>query len=202
MPNLNLKLTAATTIAVATLVASCASGPSIHSDYDKAADFSKYHTYGFVAPADTDSRDYKSLTTQIVQRQAAREMELRGYSRSATPDLVINFRGQVEEKVDVESVPGPYYGPGWGYHGWYGAPYGGWGGQEVTTHRYNVGTLVMDVVDREKRQMVYQGSVQDVVSKQMMENREATLTTAVQHIFSKYPFVAGQAAPVAAPAKK
>jgi len=184
-------------IAVALLAAGCASGPDIRGDYDKAADFGKYRTYGFVAPATTDTTQFKSLAQQTMQNAAVREMEARGYTRSDTPDLVINFKGKLEEKTDIESTPAPYYGAGWGYRGWYGAPYGGYGGTEVTTHRYNVGTLVMDVVDREKRQVVYQGGVEDVVTKKMLENREAAITAAVAHIFSKYPFVAGQSAPVA-----
>ena len=48
------------------------------------------------------------------------------------------------------------------------------GGTEVTTRRYNVGTLVMDVVDREKRQVVFQGGIEGVVTKEMQENREAS----------------------------
>jgi len=115
---------------------------------------------------------------------------------------VINFKGKLEEKTDIESVPAPHYGPGWGYGGWYGAPYGGWGGTEVTTRRYNVGTLVMDIVDREKRQVVFQGGISDVVTKEMQQNREATISKAVEHLFSKYPFVAGQSAPVPLPEKK
>jgi hypothetical protein len=115
---------------------------------------------------------------------------------------VINFKGKREEKTDIESTPAPYYGPGWGYGGWYGAPWGGYGGTEVTTHRYHVGTLVMDVVDREKRQVVFQGGVEGVWSPEDLRNREAAITAAVQHIFSKYPFVAGQSAPVPLPEKK
>ncbi len=179
----------------------CASGPDIRADYDKAVDFGQYRTYGFVTQAGTDSGDVKSLATQMLQNAASREMEARGYTRSATPDLVINFKGKIEEKTDVESVPAPYYGPGWGYRGWYGAPYGGWGGTEVTTRRYNVGTLVMDVVDREKRQVVYQGGVEGIVTREMQENREAAINGAVAHIFSKYPFRAGQSAPVPLPQK-
>jgi len=186
--------------AVATLVLTgCASGPDIRADYDKAADFGAYRTYGFVAQAGTDTGDFRSLATQMLQNAAAREMEARGYRRAESPDLVINFTGKLEEKTDVESVPAPYYGPGWGYRGWYGAPYGGWGGTEVTTRRYNVGTLVMDVVDREKRQVVFQGGVEAVVTKEMQQNREAAINKAVAHIFSKYPFVAGQSTPVALP---
>jgi hypothetical protein len=184
-------------VAVAALATGCASGPDIRADYDKATDFSKYKTYGFVTQAGTDTAEFKSLAAQTMQAAAAREMESRGYSRSDNPDLVINFKGKLEEKTDVESTPAPYYGPGWGYGGWYGAPYGGYGGTEVTTRRYNVGTLVMDVIDREKRQAVFQGGVEGVVTEEMMQNKQAAIEQAVAHIFSKYPFVAGQAAPVA-----
>jgi len=193
---------AATLALAAIALAGCASGPDIQADYDKAADFGKYRTYGFVANAGTDTGDFRSLATQMLQNAASQQMQQRGYTRADNPDLVINFKGKLEEKTDIESVPAPHYGPGWGYGGWYGAPYGGWGGTEVTTRRYNVGTLVMDVVDRDKRQVVFQGAISGVVTKEMQQNREATITKAVEHLFSQYPFVAGQSAPVPLPEKK
>jgi len=195
----SLQISSLTVALVATaLLAGCASQPKVLSDYDKSADFAKYRTFGFVTQVGADSTEFKSLAVQTMQAAATRQMELRGYTLSDTPDLVINFTGKIEEKADVESIPAPYYGPGWGYGGFYGAPYGGWGGggTQVTTRRYNVGTLVMDVVDREKRQAVFQGSVSDVVTKEMMANREAAITGAVNRIFASYPFVAGRATPV------
>jgi len=191
------RVAAATTLAaVALLGAGCASGPDIRADYDRAADFGKYRTFGFVAQAGTDTAEFRSLATQTLQAAASREMESRGYTRSDDPDLVINFKGKLEEKTEVESTPAPYYGPGWGYGGWSGSPWGGYGGTEVTTRRYKVGTLVMDVIDREKRQAVFQGGIEGIVTREMLENKQAALNQAVAHIFSKYPFVAGQAAPV------
>jgi hypothetical protein len=86
-------------------------------------------------------------------------------------------------------------GPGWGYGGWYGAPWGG--GQELRTRHYKVGTLVMDIVDREKRQSVYQGGVEGIVSTEMLENPRASLAEAVVRVFEGYPFIAGQSVPVA-----
>jgi hypothetical protein len=184
-------------------LAGCASGPDVRADYDKAADFSKYRTYGFVGQAGTDNGEFRSLATQMLQKSADREMQARGYVRSDNPDLVINFKGKLEEKTDIESVPAPYYGPGWGYGGWYGSPYGGWGGGTQTyTRRYNVGTLIVDVVDREKRQVVFQGGLEDVVTKEMLKNREQTISNAIAEIFAKYPFVAGQGTPVALPDQK
>jgi hypothetical protein len=195
----SLQISSLTVGFVATaLLAGCASQPKVLSDYDKSANFAGYRTFGFVTQVGADSTEFKSLAVQTMQTAATRQMEMRGYTLSDTPDLVINFTGKIEEKADVESVPAPYYGPAWGYGGFYGAPYGGWGagGTQVTTRRYNVGTLVMDIVDREKRQAVFQGSVSDVVTKEMMANREAAITGAVNRIFASYPFVAGRATPV------
>ena len=185
-------------IAAMLLLAACASGPDVRADYDKAADFGKYRTYGFVTG---ETQEFKSLGQQLAQAAAAREMESRGYTKSDNPDLVLAFKGRLEEKTDIESTPAPMYGPGWGYRGWYGAPYG-YGGTEVTTRRYNVGTLVMDVIDREKRQAVFQGGIEGVVTKEMMANKQAAIEAAVAHLFAKYPFVAGQSAPVAPVEKK
>jgi len=180
----------------------CETGPDIRADYDKAADFGKYRTYNFVAATGTGSTDAKSLALQILQNAASREMESRGYTKADNADLLINFKGKLEEKTDIESTPAPMYGAGWGYRGYYGAPYGGYGygGTEGSTRRYNVGTLVMDMVDRQKQQVVFQGGVEDVVTKKMLEDREALLNGAVSQIFARFPFRAGQSAPVPTPA--
>jgi hypothetical protein len=193
----------AAVLAAAALLTGCESGPTVRADYDHAVDFGQYKTYGFVSQAGTDTQ-FRSIATQLMQSAAAREMEARGYTRSDNPDLVINFKGKLEEKTDIESTPAPYYGPGWGYGGMRGGYYGGYGygGSQVTTRRYNVGTLVMDIVDREKRQAVFQGGVEGVVSKKMLENREVAISNAVAGIFAQYPFVAGQSAPVPPPSDK
>ena len=184
-------------------LAGCATGPDIRADYDKAADFGKYRTYNFVAATGAGSTDAKSLAQQLLQNAASREMESRGYTKADNGDLLINFKGKLEEKTDIESTPAPMYGAGWGYRGWYGAPYGayGYGGTEVSTRRYNVGTLVMDIVDREKKQVVFQGGAEQEVTKKMLQDRETLLNGAVAAIFAKYPFRAGQSAPVALPEK-
>ena len=180
----------------------CTSGPDVRAEYDHAVDFGRYKTYGFLAQTGPNQAEFKSLAQQTLQTAAAAEMDKRGYTRSDTPDLVLNFKGRIEEKTDIESTPAPMYGAGWGYHGMYGSPYGGYGATEVNTHRYNVGTLVMDIVDRQKQQAVFQGGLETVVSKEMLANKNESLRTAVAQLFAKYPFVAGQSAPVALPETK
>jgi len=205
MPTLRQKhLRFVAVLVAAAALAGCASGPDVRGDYDRSADFSKYKTYNFLAEKGADRTEFKSIAQQMIQDAAAREMEARGYVMAQDPDLLLNFKGKLEEKTDIQSTPAPYYGPSFGYRGWYGAPYGayGYGATEVSTRRYNVGTLVMDVIDREKRQAVFQGGLEDVVTSKMMQDKQGTLTNAVAAIFSQYPFVAGQAAPVAPAEKK
>lgn len=177
------------------LLAGCASGPDIRADFDPATDFGRFRTFGFVEQAGTDTSDARSLTTLQLQAAAAREMEARGYVRSDQPDLVINFQGRLEERVDIQSRPAPSMGSSWSYRGWPGGPRSAWGGTEVTTRRYNVGTLVIDLVDLERRQMVFQGVAQGTVTRDMLRNREETINQAVAQVFAKFPFVAGQSAP-------
>ena len=182
--------------AASLFVAGCASGPEVRADYDHSADFGKYRTYGFISqtpPPPIGQPEFKPLPLQAIQSAAAREMESRGYKPSATPDLLLVFNGKLEERIDIESTR--THGPGWGYGGFYGAPWGG--GPEVWTRNYKVGTLVMDIVDRDNRQSVYQGGVEGIVSKQMLQDPRASLTEAVARVFDGYPFVAGQSARVA-----
>jgi hypothetical protein len=49
---------------------------------------------------------------------------------------------------------------------------------------------------------VFQGAISGVVTKEMQQNREASINRAVEGIFMQYPFVAGQSAPVPLPEKK
>jgi Domain of unknown function (DUF4136) len=186
----------ATLAAASLVVAGCASGPEVRADYDHSADFGKYLTYGFISETTASpigGPEFKSLALQTIQSAAAREMESRGYKPSPTPDLLLDFNGKLEERVDIESTPSAV--AGWGYGGWSGAPWGG--GQELRTRHYKVGTLVMDIVDREKRQSVYQGGVEGIVSKEMLQDPRASVTDAVARVFEGYPFVAGQSVPVA-----
>ncbi len=206
---MNRLLMRATTMRLAALggiaalaLAGCETGPDIRADYDKAVDFGKYRTYNFVASTGTAARaDPKSLAhTAPAERRLARDGEPRlyeGRQRGPADQLQGQDRGEDRHRVDA----GADVRRGLGLSRLYGAPYGayGYGGTEVSTRRYNVGTLVMDIVDREKKQVVFQGGVEDVVTKKMLEDREALLSGAVTNIFSKYPFRAGQSAPVALP---
>ena len=93
---------------LAALLSACATGPSIRSDYDQKADFSRYRTFGYMSPLGTDKAGYSSLLTERLKDATRGQMEMRGYVyNTADPDLLINFNGKLQQKTQVTQAP-PY----------------------------------------------------------------------------------------------
>jgi hypothetical protein len=183
-------------VLVATLLqAGCATKPTVRSDYDHSADFAKYRTFNFASPLSTDKMGYSSLVTQQLKSAVQTQLEQRGYRLDTrNPDLLVNFSGKLQEKQDIESTPGPYYGYRTGFYGaWPGYSMG----NEVYTVNYTEGTLNVDMVDASRMQMVWEGVIVGEVTKEHLQNREAAIDKAVAEIFTKYPFQAGTAQPIA-----
>jgi len=186
-------LVVALLMAAALLLQGCATQADVRSDYDHAADFAKYRTFNFVPQPSTDKAGYSTLLTQDLKNAVTAQMEKRGYTLSDNPDLLINFSGKLREKQDIESVPGPYYGYRAGFYGaWPGY---GWG-SDVYTVNYTEGTLNVDLIDARTKQMVWEGVSIGEVTKEKLENRQASIDHAVANIFARYPFEAGQAQPI------
>jgi hypothetical protein len=179
----------------------CESTPDVRADYDHGTNFSQYKTFNFVSNPATDRAGYSTLTTQQIESAVTTQMQMRGYTLSDHPDLLVNFSGKLQAKQEVRSSPsaGPYYG---GYYGYRRGFYGAWPGyaNDVYTVNYTEGTLNIDLVDAFKKQMVWEGVSIARLSKEHLENRQTTINTAVADIFSRYPFRAGQSQPVTPPA--
>jgi hypothetical protein len=180
------------------LVAGCATKPNVRADYDHSADFAKYKTFNFASPLSTDKLGYSSLVTQQLKSAVTTQMQQRGYTLDPKPDLLVNFSGKLQEKQDIESTPGPYYG----YRsGFYGAWPGYSMGNEVYTVNYTQGTLNVDMVDASHMRMIWEGVVVGEVTKAALKDREGSINKAVAEIFTQFPFRAGSAQPVAAAGK-
>ena len=167
----------------------CATGPVITADYDRSANFTAYRTFAFAEPLGTDTAGYESLVTQTVKAASRHEMEARGYTYAESdPDLLVNFNGRLERRTAVSQTPAApmYYGYRRGF-------YGGWGGYafETRVDQYVEGTLNIDVVDAQRKQLVWEGVAVGRVGRKTEDGRHAALRAAVVEIFEKYPFRAG-----------
>ena len=177
------------------VLASCASKPTIESDYDPTVDFSQYKTYGFFNPMGIENPNYSSIYGAIFRDAIGKEMESRGYKASDNPDLMINVSGRLQDKTKVTTTSDPYMGGG--YYGYRRGSYGAWGGYGygTTTHvsNYTEGTVNVDIVDRGLKRMVWEGvAVGRVNEKKTNDERRASIYAGIQEMFAGYPFRAGQ----------
>jgi hypothetical protein len=178
--------------ATALLVAACVGGPQVKSDYDHTANFASYRTFGYFEPLGTDKSGYSTLVTQTMKSAVRQELESRGYTYTeSNPDLLVNFNGKLEKQTSVTQFPsmvGAY-----GYYGYRGGYYGPWGGYGYETYvdQYTEGTVNVDIIDAQRKQLVWEGVAVGRVTKEHEANRDAALRATVTEIFSHYPFRAG-----------
>jgi len=181
--------------AAALLLAGCASGPAIETDYDHTVDFSKYKTYGFFNPMGIENPSYSSIYGSIFREAIGKEMDSRGYRQSDNPDLLINVSGRLQDKTKVTTTADPYMAGG--YYGYRRGMYGAWGGYGygTTTHvsNYTEGTVNVDIVDRAAKRMVWEGvAVGRVHEDRTADQRRQAIFSGIKEMFAAYPFRAGQ----------
>jgi len=66
----------------------------------------------------------------------------------------------------------------------------------VYTVNYTQGTINVDMVDTQRKQMVWEGVAVGEVTKEHLKNRDAAIDKAMTQIFAKFPFQAGTAQPI------
>ncbi|NHA15334.1 DUF4136 domain-containing protein [Thioalkalivibrio sp. XN279] len=174
----------------------CAVSPDYRVDYDPSADFTAYQTFGFFDQLGTDQAGYSSLVTQHFKNATRREMEKLGYTYTETnPDLLVNFNASSSDKTEVRTRQVPSMGYGMtGYYGYRGMLYSPFPlyETEVETVNYKVGTANIDVVDAERKVLVWEGLVEGRLTKKAMENPRAAIDAVVTELFTRYPTAAGQ----------
>jgi hypothetical protein len=179
---------------IAVLLASCASKPTIETDYDHSIDFSNYKTYAFFNPMGIENPNYSSIYGSIFRDAISKEMESRGYTMSDNPDLLINVSGKLQDKTRVTTTSDPHMG---GYYGYRRGAYGAWGGYGYgsSTHvsQYTEGTVNVDMVDRAQKRMVWEGvAVGRIQENKTNEETRANIYSGIQEMFAGYPFRASK----------
>ena len=169
------------------LIAGCAtsSPPNTRIDYDKSADFSVYRTFGFPKETGTDRGGYSTLVTSYFKSSVTTAMEARGYKYTEEkPDLLVNFFMNTRERTEL----GRARGFGHGYYGYRYGLYRGWPMYEQDrTVTYKIGTINVDIVDAEKKQLVWEGISEGRVSEEAMANPKVTVNAVVTELMRKYP---------------
>jgi len=175
----------------AVLVAGCAAPqPEIRSNFDRSVDFSRYHTYNIMPGAGRSADGYETIVGQSVRAAVEQEMESRGYVKADDPDLLVNYSVTVKTVQKVSTVPAAGPPPPYYYRGGY---YGTWPAYRYDTwvREYDEGTLLIDVVDARRQQLVWEAAGTGRLKKPVTDDTDARARAAVALLFARYPFRAG-----------
>jgi len=174
------------------VLSACAS-MQVSSDYDAGADFSALHRYDWLPPpelkpGDSEIRQGNDIEARI-KKLVEEQREHKGYVRAAEhPDFLITCHIAVEDKTSVTYANELYgYGPGWstGYrrnvHRYPGT-------SAALVSEYQQGTLLLDVLKPDDRQLIWRGTATaEVIPGLDQEAREKRLRQAVQKILAQFP---------------
>lgn len=171
----------------AVIAVGCATtrAPQTRVDYDKSVDFSVYRTYGFPKETGTDRGGYSTLVTSYFKSAVSAAMEARGYKYAEeNPDLLVNFFMNTRERTELR----PRHVSGYGYYGYRYGLYHAWPMyEEDRTVTYKVGTINIDIVDAEKKQLIWEGIAEGRVTKEALENPQVTINGVVTELMRQYP---------------
>lgn len=175
-----MKRTLALLVGVVLAAAGC-STLSISTDYDKAADFSSYRTFTW-----KDTGELKdSLWTKRIEGVFSDALAAKGLKKvDSGGDLWVAAHPRLSKETQINT-----YNTGWGYgYGWYG--YGGMGMATTTVTEIPVGTLMIDLVDAKKKELVWRGVASDTLNtdpNRTAEDREKKLREVAAQMFANYP---------------
>lgn len=161
------------------LVLGACSSIKVDADYDSKVDFSQYKTYAF-QKSGIDKVEISDLDKRRILRAIDTQMQAKGYTKSETPDLLVNIFTKERERVDVNQ-----YNAGWGYGwGWGWNPYM-WGGRTYVSTTTE-GTLYIDLIDASKKELIWQGKGSGYL-EQSREKKEERINEFVSKVLAQFP---------------
>jgi len=158
----------------AMLLVSCSS-VRVATDYDTKVDFSQYKTFAFYKKG-IDKVEVSDLDKRRILRAIESEMLAKGMTKSENPDIIINIFAKTSKRVKVYDDYNYFWRP-W----YYGANFG------TRISQYNEGTLFIDMIDNDKKELVWQGIGKGALTMSDVKKREARIKEFVTEIMTKYP---------------
>ncbi|WP_113662818.1 DUF4136 domain-containing protein [Pedobacter nanyangensis] len=169
-------------LAVVILLSACTS-LRVASDFDKDADFKSYKTYNFYEKG-LEKLEVNGLDKKRMMAAVDAEMQAKGFTKAANPDLFVNLIVAKRERTDV--YDNGFYSP-WGWRGGWGWGWGPfWGGGMRTVDRYQEGLFVIDFLDPKTKMHVWHGRG-DGFNLDSFKNREERINEGVKEILAQYP---------------
>ncbi|HUH28346.1 DUF4136 domain-containing protein [Gelidibacter sp.] len=175
------KIVTTITMVLLLAVATSCSSVQVAADYDKNANFNTYKTFAFFKTG-IDKAEISDLDKRRILRAIESELMAKGFTKSENPDLLVSIFTKSRDKVNVYNNAYGYgpYGYGWGWSPYY------WNSGYNSVSTSTEGTLYVDLIDANKKELVWQGMGVGYLS-QRMDKKEERIKEFVAKIMEKYP---------------
>jgi hypothetical protein len=163
----------------------CASGPTIRSNADPSVDFTRFQTFNFMQPLSTDREGYQTFISRDLIAATERELVGLGLKRTeSSPDLLVNFSANLDQRLRVTQTPQSSAGA-FGAHrrGFYNT----WPSYRTDVQQYTKGTLVVDVIDASRMQLVWDGVAVHRITQSRADNIGPVIDQAMREMFAQFP---------------
>ncbi|MBU3821785.1 DUF4136 domain-containing protein [Flavobacteriaceae bacterium XHP0103] len=173
-------------LALLIVVSSCTS-VRVATDYDRSKNFNDYKTFAFFKNG-IDKAEISDLDKRRILRAIEAELLAKGFTKSENPDLLISIFTKSNQRVDVYNNYWGYGAWGWGGWGWGGfyGPGWGWGWNQPSVSTSTEGTLFVDLLDANKKELVWQGMGTGYLTRNM-DKKEERIREFVSKIMEQYP---------------
>ena len=154
---------------------------STTSDYDPSADFASYNSFsiydGTIEGSELETAPLvKKRVIEAIENEMLKKRFVKSDQENA--DLIIYTQAGTTEKTNVTDY-------GYGYGSWWGPyPYG----RNIDVSYYTQGSLIIDLVDNAKDELIWRGIGTAVVQDRgTPEERQKFIDEAVAKILGDYP---------------
>ena len=169
-------------VLLAGFVAVGCSSRSVNFDYDRGADFSSFETYAW-HEGDQSIKEEDPLGHQRIMDAVDQQMSAKGLRKAgSSPDVYVTYVGEDDEQVRMDTTHMGYdYGADWYWGGGMGM-----GSSTTQVRTYTQGSLIVDIWDAKKKQLVWRGIGSDTVSGNPESNAKK-IDKVVADMFKRYP---------------
>lgn len=154
----------------------------VETNYDNTANFASYQSFAWMEQPHTvrDNLTKLGRVTQHIEDAIERELAIHGYQKASdTPDFFVVYHAAVETQITGATIDT------WGYR--YRRPRWNTGPvyANVAVDSYQEGTLIIDIVDARKNELVWRGTAVDAVGNPSQAIQK--IDEAVQKMLAAFP---------------
>jgi hypothetical protein len=161
------------TTACLVLIGSVLFAQSVTFDFDRSANFSRFKTYTWVRGTNLSD----DLNHQRIMRAVDAQLGSRGFAKvdaSSNPDVLVAYHASFDKNLQINA-----FGSG---------PRVGFRSGSATVEEIVVGTLAIDMLDSQTRNIVWRGiASKELDAKASPEKKEKNINKAAEKIFKNYP---------------